>query len=254
MTIRPVDVFTLPTVKSEVSKLWIDQKFLMIGPPKVGKSAFWSHGERTMYIQTEPGLNHLSVFKMVARSWDDFRNIYSALFKAYNDGKFPYDTLIIDTIDNFVDLANEQVIENGKEKFKSSDINTVGDIPNGAGWFQAKNLVNTALTKLSDLPCAVVLIGHLDNREVKMENNISIHKQTIALSPSIGKGICAWSDHIMNIEGGSKTGDRKVRVRPTGVIEAGSRGDMIPEDFTWTTNGKENYAKFRSFFKQEKDN
>ena len=32
----------LPTVKSEVDKRWISQSILMIGPPKVGKSEFFS--------------------------------------------------------------------------------------------------------------------------------------------------------------------------------------------------------------------
>jgi len=239
----------LPTVKSEVDSRWISQDMLMIGPPKIGKSKFFSYGEKTLYIQTEPGLKHLSVMKVVCHSWDDFRDIYSELLKLDQDGKFPYDTIVIDTIDRLVDYVNAEVIERGKEKFKTLPIYTIGDLPNGQGYSGAKDLATNALAKLSNLPACIALIGHLASKEISLENNVKMTLQTIALSPSIGMSICAWADHIINIEGGNKSGSRKIRARPTGNVMAGSRGDLIPPDLVWTEDSKVNYTKFRALFK-----
>jgi hypothetical protein len=220
----------------------------MIGPPKVGKSEFWSHGNKTLYIQCEPGLNHLSVMKVVCTSWAEFRDIYSLLVKDKEAGTFQYDTIVIDTIDRWVDYVNDEVVELGQEKFKAASINSIGDIPNGLGWSMAKNLVNLTLSKLNDLPACIVLVGHLAAKELTMENNVKMTFQTVALSPSMGTSILAWSDHILNIEGGNKTGDRKVRTRPSGSIMAGSRGDMVPENFVWGRESKVNYDKLRGLF------
>lgn len=238
----------LPTVKSEVDKRWISQDILMIGPPKIGKSEFFSFGDKTLYIQCEPGLKHLSVMKLQCTSWDDMKNIYSSLLEASKGDSFPYDTIVIDTIDRWVDFVNEEVIDRGKEKFKSAVINSVGDVPNGAGYSWAKDIANNALSKLSNLPACIVLIGHLSNKEITFENNVKMSMQTISLSPSIGTSICSWADHILNIEGGNKTGDRKVRSRPTPSIMAGSRGKIVPEDFLWTANSEDNYKRFRGLF------
>ena len=101
----------LPTQRSEVDDHWFSQKTGVIGPPGIGKSEFFSHGDKTLYIQTEAGLNHLRVMKVPVRSWDDFREVYTQLLQA---SPFPYDTIVIDTIDKFVDLANQEAMERGR--------------------------------------------------------------------------------------------------------------------------------------------
>jgi hypothetical protein len=239
----------LPTVKSEVDDAWISQDVLMIGPPKVGKSEFWSYGDKTLYIQCEPGLKHLSVMKLVCTSIGDFREIYGALIGAQNKGEFPYDTIVVDTVDRLIDFANEEVVRRGQEKFKAATIYGVGDIPNGQGYSWTRELISTLLAKLSDLPACIALIGHLASKELTMENNVKMTMQTISLSPSVGNAVCSWADHIMSIEGGNKSGDRRVRTRPTPNIMAGSRGNILPENFIWTKNSKENYQRMRGLFK-----
>lgn len=238
----------LPTQRSEIDKRWTSQKFGMIGAPGIGKSKFWSFCNG-LYIQTEAGLNHLSVFKMPVRSWEDFKEVYSLLVKANQEGKFPYDTVIIDTIDKFVDLAQQEVITRGRNKFKQIEINTVGDIPNGAGWAWSQDLVENALGKLEELPCAVVYIGHLELKEVK-EPTRSIHKQTISIGGKMGGMLTAWCDHLLNVEtqlvGNEQK--RKVRTMPTQTIEAKSREGMVKDGWLWSSDDKANWEQFRKMF------
>jgi len=100
----------LPTVKSEVDNRWCKQKSVIIGPPKCGKSELFSHAEKALYLQTEAGLNHLSVFKTPVTSWEEWEATYTALMQAKMKGELLYDTIIVDTIDKFVDSANQKAI------------------------------------------------------------------------------------------------------------------------------------------------
>ncbi len=243
-------MITLPMERSEVDKRWISQKFGMIGGAGIGKSEFWSPGERTLYIQTESGLNHLAVKKLVCRSWAEWEAIYSALFKSAKEGKFPYDTIIVDTIDKFVDIVNENVIARGKAKFKAADISVIGDIPNGAGWAWSTSTVENTLKKLELLPAAIVYIGHLDKKEIKQPNGVSLHLQTISLGGKTGRELVHWPDHFINIESKmvGNTPKRTLRTLPSNTVEAKSRGGVVPHGMEWGSNTKENYAKFRALF------
>ena len=237
----------LPTQRSEVDDHWFSQKTGVIGPPGIGKSEFFSHGDKTLYIQTEAGLNHLRVMKVPVRSWDDFREVYTQLLQA---SPFPYDTIVIDTIDKFVDLANQEAMERGRQKFKNIEINTVGDIPNGAGWAWATDLVENALGKLEELPAHIIFIGHLEMKEVKLPTS-SIHKLTISIGGRTGSMLMAWCDHILNIQAvsqGTKS-TRTIKTIPTSTLEAKSRGGMVLDGWVWSEVSADNYTKFRSFFK-----
>lgn len=221
----------------------------MIGPAGIGKSKFWSYAN-ALYIQTEAGLNHLSVYKVVCRSWDDFVEIYSQLIQAANSGNFPYDTIVIDTIDKFIDLANEETISRGRNKFKAIDINSVGDIPNGAGWAWNMDLVENAFRKLEALPAHIVYVGHLEMKEVKGPTS-SVHKSTISIGGKMGGMLTAWPDHLMNLDAKFQGGkmQRNVRTLPSATIEAKSRGAMVQDGWLWDESDEVNFKKFRSLFK-----
>lgn len=241
----------LPTKKSDVDNRWIKQKTVIIGAPGCGKSTFPSFGDKTLYLQCEAGLNHLSVFKTPVTSWAEWEATYSALMQAKQKNELIYDTIIIDTIDKFVDSANSEAVEIGRNKYKASDINTIGDIPNGAGWGWGNDLVENALSKLEKLDCHIIVIGHLDRKEIKQANGTATHLQTISIGGKTGRAIMAWCDHILNIET-KMVGNvmkRVVRTVPTVQVEAKSRGGVVKDGWEWSNVDKENYDKFRGLFK-----
>lgn len=256
------NVITLPTEATEVGNLWACQKFGVLGSPGIGKSGILARGAKTLVIQTEAGLNHIKCMKVVCRSWSDWEDIWSALIKAKQAGNLAYDTIGIDTIDNFVDFANDEAVSRGQAKYKNADINTVGDIPNGAGWSWSTDLIKNAFEKLESLGVCVYYIGHLEYKEVKQANNVSIHKQTIGIGGKTGGFLVAWPDHLLNIES-KLQGDkiiRKVRTIPTAVMDAKSKGAVIPNGFELlspdsltaegiTKSDIENFQRIRSLFK-----
>lgn len=226
----------------------------MIGQGGIGKSEFWAQGEKTLFIECEPGLNFLEVMKVPVRAWGDFIGLGVALHEAAAKNEFPYDTIVIDTVDKWIDRANEEVIDRAKIKFAKAveqglEINSIGDIPNGAGWAWATDLIDTYLDKLNKFPCAVVLVGHVDNKKVKGPNS-DYDRASITIGGKMGTGLLHWSDHTMHIQtipsGNSMR--RYVRTKPTQSIEAKSRGGAIPDLWEWEENMKTNYSKLRKLF------
>lgn len=244
----------LPTVKQEVKKVWTNQKFLMIGQPGIGKSEFWSQGDKTLFIDTEGNIDHLSTMAMKCRSWDDFIEIGSLLIQSANAGKFPYDTVVIDTLDKWTDYASEEIIHRASIKYDKAvkaglEINTIGDIPEGNGWFGWKGLINNYLEKLAKLPCAIVLVGHTQTKRV--EDMVKKYdKNTINIGGQLGVLLLGWANHILNVEA-SYSGSKINRVcysRPTQSREAKSHGATIPDQWSWGDDMKVNYSKMRALF------
>src|SRR3990167_10577299 len=242
---------TLPTEPSKINKNWSDQKIGMIGQPGIGKSVFWSHGGKTLYIQTEAGLNHISVMKLPCRNFDDLKEILTALIQAQKSSKFPYDTIVVDTIDELIDILAEEVIRRGREKFKkiADDINSIGDIPNGAGWQWSTEMIKLTLDKLEKLPACIAYIGHHDMKEIKTSTE-KYHKSTISIGGKTGQALLSWADHVLNIEASWDGKDlrRIIRTRQTQFLDAKSRGDVVPDGMVWTEDMKANYDRFRALF------
>jgi len=243
----------LPTKKREPSKFWKNQKFLMIGPGKIGKSDFWSRGPQTLFLEFEPGLNHLSVISIPIREWSDYQDAYGLLYteSMEHEGKLPYDTCVIDTIDRMVNLATEECIRRGREKYAkmASQINTIGDIPNGAGWAWQTDLIHTSLRKFEQLPMATVLIGHWTNRIIK-EPTREYSRDTISIGGQTGTKLLHWADHTINMRArmvGSQI-SRVAVARPTDTLEAGSRGNVLPPEAEWGEDMDQNYDTMRKLF------
>lgn len=247
---------TLPLEATASSKKWIEQRFLMIGAGKSGKSSWWSWGDKTFFFDFEGGLKHLSVKKLPCRSWDDFIEVCRELYIAFKDGKFPYDTGVIDTYDRMVDMASEQVVELAKKRYakavdKGLEINVIGDVPEGVGWDMRTQLVSNAVNKLADLPWALVLISHVNTREIT-DGQRKINKDTISVGGQTGTKIIHWADHTLHVKASMNGSEivRVIRTKPMDVLEAGSRGNVVPDGFRMENGEKEreSYLRFRQLF------
>ncbi len=240
----------LPVEKSKINNDFKSQKFLMLGSAGIGKSCFWSQEPKALYLEIESGLNALEVFKIPIRTWNDLRETYTALKISADSGKFPYDLIVIDTVDRLIDLAQEEVVNRGKDFYKKIEINVISDLPQGAGWYKLKEMVMGFFNKLELIPCAIACIAHSDIKRIK-EPTLEFDKNTISVGGQLGDDILAWADHTMNIES-HMIGDKIQRIVytiPTQSREAKSRGGMIPSGMKWGDNTAENYKAFRGLFK-----
>ena len=134
-------MITLPTKKTEIDTRFSSQRFGMLGLAGIGKSEFWAQDENALFLNCEGGLNALKVYSIPIRSWADLREAYGALKASADAGTFPYSVIVIDTVDRLVDYAQEEVVNRAKEFYKKIEVNTIGDVPNGAGWYKQKEMV-----------------------------------------------------------------------------------------------------------------
>lgn len=239
----------LPTSKSTIDKRFINQKFGMIGPSGIGKSEFWAQDENALFIEAEPGLNFLSVFKLPMRDYNDLREIYGALLEAVAKKQFNYSVIVLDTIDRVISCLNEEVVDKARGFYKNIEINTIGDIPNGMGWFKAKELMLTTLKSFEQFPCAIAYIGHLSTKRVK-DNTAEYDKNTISIGGQMGEELLAWTDHTLHVDAVMR-GDKLVRTiwtKPRQSKEAKSRGGVVPDGTLWGSDMKKNYNEFRALF------
>lgn len=241
----------LPMEKSKIDLSFKAQKIGCLGQSGIGKSDFFAQEENAFFVEAEAGLNFISCYKMPARNWQDLREIYRLLKEAEQSGKFPYSMIVIDTIDKIVDYAEEEIIIRAKKFYSkvANEINTISEIPNGAGWNKTRELVMNFISKLEQLPCAVAFISHLSIKRIE-DGVRKYDKSTISLWAGIGNDMLAWADHILHIEA-HMIGDKLVRTvytKPTQSREAKSRGGAVPDGIRWGDNAKENWQNFRKLF------
>lgn len=241
----------LPIEKSKINLDFKSQKIGILGQSGIGKSGFFAREDKAFFIEAEAGLNFQSVYKMPARCWSDLREIYSALKEAEKGGAFPYTIIVIDTIDKIVDFAEEEIVTRGKEFYSkiANEINTISDLPNGAGWNKTRELVSSFMNKLEQLPCAIAFISHLSIKRIQ-DGVRTFDKSTISLWAGVGNDMLAWADHILHVDA-HMIGDKLVRTvytKPTQSREAKSRGGVIQDGIKWTEDEKENWNSFRKIF------
>jgi len=157
----------LPASKSEVNSKLSDQIILLYGRPKIGKSTFCANFPDALFIATEPGLNHLSVFKVSVNNWEKFL----AVCKEIAEGKHQFKTIIIDTIDNLVMYCNEYICQ-------QNDIDHISDMPMGKGWAKATAELTRVINKLSMLGIGLILVGHSKQEEIETKTKKYIIKNT----------------------------------------------------------------------------
>lgn len=229
------------------------QKIVILGSPGIGKSELLAKDPKGFFFDCEGGLNFLEVNKLPIRSWSDVREVYALLKEAESKGDFPYNVIVIDPIDKILTYAEEEIIARAKEFYSkmANDINTIGDIPNGAGWAKTTNLVMNFINKLEQLPCAIVLISHIQTKRIEETGGRKYDRHTISLWKGVGADILAWADHILHIEA-TMIGDKLKRIvytKPTQSREAKSRGGIVPDGWKWEDDMGGNYKRFRSLFK-----
>ena len=138
----------LPLEVIAPSKDWKKQKILMLGQAGTGKSSFWAQDPATFFFDCEGNLNHLPVKRIRCACWDDVREVFGLLTQMK---PMQYTTIVVDPIDRLISYAIEETIWWAKQKYSdkvAEKINTIGDIPEGNGWYYLSTFVNTFIQKI----------------------------------------------------------------------------------------------------------
>jgi hypothetical protein len=127
---------------------------VVYGPPGIGKSTFASSAPDPIFVQTERGLDQITVSKLpIPRSFSDLYAQIDALDKEPHDFK----TIVLDTLDATEILVWQRVCAEGKVK-------SVEDYGGGygKGFTRSREIWTGLLQKLSDMSerFNVILLAH----------------------------------------------------------------------------------------------
>ena len=229
----------LPTQKTPPKASLADLTVLAYGRNKIGKSTFCSHADGALFLATEPGLNSLDVYQQPIATWDELL----AACAEIAEGKHPFKTVIIDTVDN----AYRMCVEHICRKFK---IEHESDLGYGKAYALINNEFYRVLNKLALLPSGLWLVSHAQEKEVDTARG-KIMRTMPTLPDKARKIVLGMVDMILfcdievtQNEGGQPSARRVIRTKPTLVYEAGDRTGRMPELLDL------DYAKFTQAFQQ----
>ncbi len=225
----------LPTEKTKKVNELSKQVILLYGRAKIGKSTFAANFDDALFLATEPGLNHLEVFKTNINSWDKFLSACGEIAK----GEHGFKTVVVDTVDNLVGFCQDYVCRENK-------ISHPSELPHGKGWSLVTVELSRALVKLASLPYGVVFISHSDLSEVETKTK-KYSRYTISVGGKNKHVILNMVDIILFVDSAVKDGEEKriIRTKPSLYWEAGDRSGELPEEVPLDFN------EFKKYFKQE---
>ncbi len=214
----------LPTQKTPPKKSLADLTVLVYGPSKIGKSTWCSNADGALFLATEAGLNNLEVFQAPIGSWDELL----AACKEIAEGKHPYKTVIIDTVDNAYRMCAEHVCQ----KFK---IEHESDLGYGKGYALINNEFYRVLNKLSLLPYGLFLVSHSQEKEIETRTG-KLTRIVPTLPEKARKIVLGMVDMILFCDLDMATGEdgkalqrRVIRTKPHVNYEAGDRTGLLPD-------------------------
>ncbi len=214
----------LPTAKSQPKPNLADLTVLAYGQTKIGKSTFCSESEGALFLATEPGLNALDVYQVPIQSWDDLLNTCAEIV----EGKHPFKTIIIDTIDNAYKFCTDYIVKKYKIEHES-------DLGYGKGYALVNNEFQRVLMKLAFLPYGLFLVSHA--KEIEVATRTEKYTRIVPTLPDKARKIVlGMVDMVLFCdlaidegEGDKKQIRRVIRTKPSLYYEAGDRTGRLPE-------------------------
>jgi hypothetical protein len=214
----------LPTTKTAPRPHLADLTVLTYGATKIGKTTMCSKAENALFLATEPGLNALDVYQIPIQSWDDLLIACAEI----GEGKHPFKTVIIDTIDNAFKFCTDYILKKFKVEHES-------DLGYGKGYAIVNNEFQRVLTKLAFLPYGLFLVSHA--KEIEVETRTGKYTRIVPTLPDKARKIVmGMVDMVLFCdleltpgENGEQVMRRVIRTKPSLYYEAGDRTGRMPE-------------------------
>lgn len=173
-------------------------RLLIYGQSKVGKTTSTSLIPNSINLDLEEGTkfikcNKINILEMTKskNGMEALREVY-LYFKENFIGKptddFPYDTIIIDTIDVIEKWAGEEVAN-------ENDVEHYTDVPYGAGYSILRDKITNLLESFVNLGLSVVVIAHRKKSIVGEKDNM-INVRDVDLTGKLKNFLFAWADAI----------------------------------------------------------
>ena len=232
----------LPVEKSKRITTLSEQKFMVYGRPKIGKTVFANEFPNPLFLATEPGHSHIECHKINITSWSKFLEACKALTEETHS----FSTVIVDIVDNLYDMCSDYICM--KKGFEHPS-----DLPMGKGYGFINEEFRRVINKLARLGYTVVFISHLNTEKVKTKTK-EYDKFTLTVTGRTRKFILGLCDHILFLTSRMEkdSEERIVRTRGSMYWEGGSRNRELEEEEV-IPYGFEELAKYFTNSKIEKE-
>ena len=215
---------SLPTKQTSGKMAVSALRWLIYGPPGIGKTALGSGFPNAMFFATEKGYKALKVFKKDVLSWEDFKDSIDDIV----EGDHEFKTVIIDTVDLLFDYCSQYVCDKLGIEHESE-----GEW--GRGWSEVKKEFTRVVNKLMQTKYGVIFISHTRGDKITTQLE-EITKTVPTLSNQARKILLPLVDTIGCMKYRShKVGKGKyeeqlvISFKPTQYVEAKDRTGLLPD-------------------------
>lgn len=197
--------------------------------PKSGKTTTASQFDKTLILAFEIGFNAIpGAMAKPIQTWSEFKKVINELKDPEVQEMFHH--IAIDTVDIAYSLCEKYVCNR-------EGVDTIGDIPYGAGYGMVSKEFDEALRKIEMMMYGIILISHSQDKTFKDETGKE-YNQIVPTVDKRGRLICErFCDIIgysttVETESGPRT---KLFLRGTPRFVAGARFKYVPDsiDFTY---------------------
>jgi len=241
---------------------WKDAKFILAGEPGTWKTTFLAQGINPLFFCFDPGLGQLPVKNIRIKTPKDLIEADELICNLVASGKFDYTILVIDTLDEYINVLDDMAMEWAHQSYSAEimkKVEVLGDLEKGAGYIYKNQMTMHFIKRWSDiLPCPIGIISHIKFEQIGKGKD-AIQKSVLAgMSEKMAKQLMGYVDHVIvtrkKVVGNNTTVYLNTEARIDCIGKSrGSEGlipkPLIPQGLIWTRNPKENFDKFRAFFK-----
>lgn len=201
-------VMTLPTTKTTPPKDISSYSIFLYGKQKTGKTSFTAQFENALHFFFEPSGTDYELYAVEPRTWDEFTGYIDALEKSEHEFK----TFVVDVVDLAYEMCSAYVC-------KKNGVTSLGEIPWGQGWTEAKTEFRNTMQRLAFLG-GLVCVSHA--KEQKVESRKGDYD---VICPTAANGcketLSKWAD--LTAYYAVEAEDRKLYITPSVEFEAGNR-------------------------------
>lgn len=234
----------------EASNKWIDQKSILVGVPKCGKSTFLAQGkEKTWFLRMAPEFNGITTWGQNCLDLDAVRKEIDKLHKVKAAGIWPWENIVFDPMYRLMDyIADEVCSDSGN----APSIYEAGGY--GVGQRKYKIKLKAILRDVEELPAHKWFVFHATTKELKEDGDDkkTYQKRVIEMSEKLDFEITKLVNNTLHIVTGyaGTIQARAMVTMGTKFIEAGSKAPCLKKlnQIPWTTDDAKNYSTFRALF------
>lgn len=207
-------------------------KWLLYGPPGIGKSTFFSKAvdgaRKPLFLFTDPGLRFIKAYKKPVMSWRDFKKIVEESIVAANPRI--YSMVVLDTIDLLFRMCRKDVCA-------KKNISHVSDLEWGKGYDLVRDEFEQVVALLArwcdDHETGLAFISHAKDIEIRGRT-----VKTNKIVPTLPKqgsdiilplcDIIAYAGYTTEKADNAGELGRVVMFEPDETVEAKDRTGLLP--------------------------